>query len=303
MGPVQGLNDYLQILRSPDIYPDIAGAGFIMSPIISVVSTIIAFLGMIALLFVLLRIGADVLIMSGAVSLMTGKAGAGVSSRLVGLSSFKDSDIAIYAGEPMKYVKDFAWKIVLMLAFIGLMISGHLLPLAGTVTAATGSIISKVSNINPVPYIEAIDLKADKITRSVERASLSTLMKEYNKHVSNMTAAKQQADKSESISETEHDQAAAAYYNSYHSARIYSYQLQTKLYELRNDDNKDRKLSREEEELRNFNYNAHEANKDNVLLAIGKANANDASKLYRGDPGLETKADDAKMALEALLRR
>ena len=45
MGPEKGLYDYLQILKSPEVYPDIQGAGFMLSPILNVISNIIAYMG------------------------------------------------------------------------------------------------------------------------------------------------------------------------------------------------------------------------------------------------------------------
>lgn len=273
-GNVKGLNDYLQILKSPDIYPDIAGAGFFMSPAIAFVSTLIAYAGMIAMLFILLRIGADVLLMSGLGNAISNPKASGAINRF---SSFENSG-KVPVGQPWEYIKGEGKNIILMLAFVGLMISGYMLPLAGTVTASIGAVVTKVSDINPVPYIEAVDLTNDGVVKSMTRSSLSVLMKDYSRHYGNMVAAKHAADK-DNITETDYKMASKAYYNSYYSADIYANKLKGELHNIRaraaNDS--DRKISREEEELRNFNYHAHKQDLDGILIAQGASNGGDSS--------------------------
>lgn len=287
---VQGLNDYLQILKSPDIYPDIAGAGFFMSPLISVVSTIIAFAGILAMLLVLLRIGADVLIMSGAGTIFSGSKGAGKQ-----IEKFASKDIEDCIGNPWAYLKKEGYKIILMLAFVGLMISGYMLPLAGTVTASMGAVITKVADINPVPYIEALDISTLSLSKQVDKSSLTTLMKQYSKHAGNMTSARQQALKSEALSDTEYKNASVAYAKSYYSAEIYRYILAGHLHNIKVDarqEGGDKPLTSEQEQLRNFNYTAHLSDVDYILLNKGKSNdtqvgeleseANRAATAYKG---------------------
>lgn len=289
-GPEKGLYDYLQILKSPEVYPDIAGAGFMLSPILHVISSIVAYLGIIAMFFVIIRIGVDVFLMAGAGNFITAGADVGngkkFKSGLLKLSSFYGVKEGVPVGDVREYLANYGVKIILMLVFIGIMISGQMLPLAGTITATTGTIITRVANINPAPYLESIGLTTDIINKSIGRASISKKMSEYGNYTSNLTAVRQRLKNPEELSEAEYKELVKAYYNSYWAAEIYAKQLEKDLQDAREKSQKDEgiAMSNEEKKLRSFDTNAHRVNVDRALLDKGVE--------CGGDHTLETRAGD-----------
>ena len=265
MGPQKGLNDYLSILNSPEAYPNIAGAGFFLSPVISIASTIIAYAGIIATILVFLRVAADVLIISGLNSALGGVRG---GSTVGGwLSRFATKGVEeTCEGEPLTYLKHHAYKILIMIMFIGLMVSGQMLPLAGTLTASAGAAIARIANINPVPYIEAVQIDFSGITDRLGRSSIDNLIDNYNKHIQNMASSKKAFQGN--LTEEELDSIALAYTNSYIAAKITGLQMDIINHNSLLDTMKvnGRRLTSEEERLRSFNTKSHEYEVDYRLI-------------------------------------
>lgn len=273
MGAEKSLYDYLQILKSPEVYPDIASAGYFLGPLIAIASKIIAFAGIFAMIAILIRIGIDVLLVAGVGNLIkgdgTGNRGAFMGA-LTQLSSFKDEKDIPY-NDPWGYMTSHGYKIILMLAFVGLMVSGMLLPLAGTFTASAGAAISKVANINPVPYIEALEIDVSGLEGTISRSSVSSLISGYNKQTGYMTSALQRSQNRDDLSDEEYAQVAAAYYNAYWASEIYSYEMEKAYKDLKaQSEEAGQALGKDGERLKNFNYNAHRVNVDTVLLKHGK---------------------------------
>jgi len=269
----QGLYDFLQILNSPEMYPDIAGAGFLMSPILSFASSIVAYLGIAALVFVLLRIGADVVLMAGLGSIISNTKDTGAIGRAKGgffsFSSFKNG--GELPPDAASYLSKYAVKHLIMIAFIGLMISGQLFPLAGTLTATSGAVIAKIANINPVPYVEALDISPDAIGAAFTKSSAKNLMEGHTRYTSYMTAALQRLSSTEEISNDEYKKIAISYWNAYWAAEQYSVEIKAQLEVLKGKvDAGNTKLSDDEQTLREYDYNSHNKNVDNLLLQNGK---------------------------------
>lgn len=263
----KGLNDYIALLNSPDMVPDINGAAYIFGPLLSVVSNLVAYAGIIATAFLLLRIALDVVIMAGGGSLIPKNA----AGKMENLHSFGKDMSDAPVGDPLEYVKKFGWKIIVMFAFTGTMISGLLLPLAGTATATVGAVVAKAAHLNPAPYIESINLDKDTIERALGKSSLTGTMKQYNIYVANMATAKQQAEKGENLTKDEYDNIARAYNNNYEAAEMYSRQLKKMLRDARarGSGKEGTPLTKEEEVLMNFNMNAHKQQLDALLRKRG----------------------------------
>lgn len=310
MGAEKSLYDYLQILKSPEVFPDIAGAGFLFSPIISVASNLIAYAGIIAMVFVILRIGVDVMIVAGVGNILrgSGKGNRGKAADfLTQLSSFRDDDKEVPYNDPWKYITEHGYKIIVMLAFIGLMISGQLLPLAGTFTASAGAVISKVAKINPVPYIEALEIDVAGLDSKISRGSVSSLIKEYNKHTGNMTSALQRSQKRDELDNEEYAQVAAAYYNSYWAAEVYGCEMEKTYNELKAEaEESGEVISKDGERLRSFNFNSHRVNVDPMLLKHGKEfNPKDgrlSGNIY-AETDLEKKAKEMMADVKTMRRK
>lgn len=269
----QGLYDFLQILNSPEMYPDIAGAGFLMSPILSLASSIVAYLGIVALVFVLLRIGADVVLMAGLGNIIGSGGEKGFGKVKKGFFSFSSFSGGALPDDAASYIKDYSWKHLVMIAFIGLMISGQLFPLAGTLTATSGAVIAKVANINPVPYVEALDVSPESITKAFTKSNVKGLMEGHTKYTSYMTAAQQRLNSADEITTEEYDKVAAAYANAYHSAEKYADRIKEQLITIQNRvtaADSTENLTDAEKDLRGYDYNSHKKNIDHMLLENGE---------------------------------
>ena len=278
MGAEKGLNDYLQILKSPDVYPDISGAGFFMSPIIAIASNIVAIMGMLSLVILILRIGMDVVVVSG-LGEMIGSANGGVNR---GINMFASKKSHEHVGDPRSYVKNVLPDMLLMFAFVGLMVSGQLLPLAGTVTATTGAVISRVAQINPVPYVENLSVNVDKLRTNANRASITQLIKNYNTQVSNMGSALVAYESNDNMSEEEYNDIARAYYVSYNLADMYAFHLEIARYNARVKSQKNEtSMTRDELRLLEMGLNAHKI-QNNQLYKAGQ----EVHKSI-GGPGIE----------------
>lgn len=266
MGPEKGLNDYLQILKSPDVYPDISGAGFFMSPIIAVASNIVALLGMLALVILILRVGVDIVMVSGLGGMIEGKSdGLDRSIRMLATKNVEQ-----YVGDPIEYAKNIVPNTLLMFAFVGLMVSGQLLPLAGTVTATTGAVISRVAKINPVPYVENLSINVESLRKGADRSSISQLIKQYNIQVANMSSALNAYEGKTDIKQEEYEDIARAYYVSHNLADMYAFKLEIERHNSRVRSQKDQtKLTRDEQRLLELGLNSHTI-QNNQLYKSGR---------------------------------
>lgn len=281
-GPEKSLYDYMQILNSPEVYPDIQSAGYYLSPLLKIVSNAVAIIGIIAMVFIFLRMGVDVLIMAGFGSAIADKA----SGKLLKFSSFNNLNDTVIGDVP-QYFKKYGWKLLLMFIFVGIMVSGQMLPLAGTLTAVTGTAISRVAKIDPTPYLDALSITETTVTNTLEKATINSLMKDYSSYTSNLTAIRQRLRNPSDLTDSEYDQLAEAYYKSYLTAEIYSIELQGWLHNimLRTSGNaKDgsvvgdpTSMTDDEQNLRNFDMRAHTRDVDQVLLQRGKELANDST--------------------------
>lgn len=299
MGPEKGLYDYLQILKSPEVYPDIQGAGFMLSPILNVISNIIAYMGIVAMFFVILRMGSDVLIMAGAGNFMgaSDKEGKVRGAFLLNLSSFNSvGDATKVMGDIPLYLKNYGTKIILMLVFIGIMISGQMLPLAGTITATTGTILTRVANINPAPYLETLGLSEDTIGKNIQRANIAKLMSSYGEYTQNLTGVRQRLRNPEELSDEEYNNLAKAYYISYWTADLYATELEGTLHNARIKSRQDGgvAMTNDEKKLMNFDTNAHNVGIDRVLLEKGKEVAGDSDS-----SGLQKYAEEQRNNLKS----
>lgn len=263
----QNLFNFIQLMNSPSMLPDIAGVGFLAGGAISAVATVVAWLGIVSLLFVALKIGVDVVLMSGLDGFLDKQKESG--ARIIKVSSFyAGGKLQTVSDSPISYIKDHAWKILLQLAFIGLMISGQLFPLAGTITATSGAVLAKVANINPVPYIEAFTISELSIVNAISKSNYPALIKTYQKYNSYMSAATDSLKDTSNMTTDEYNKIAAAYFNSYYAAELYRLEIQSevdKINEIVRSD--ERQLTKEEIELKNFDASLHKKSVDRQLLS------------------------------------
>ncbi len=267
MGYEKSLQDYLTLLSSPEVYPDIASAQFMMTPFIHIISTVLAYIGVIAMMLILLRIGCDVLVMSGMSGILNGGRGESVSGFI---EKFSSKDVTKCVGEPIEYIKKEGYKIIIMIAFIGLMISGQMLPLAGTVTASVGAVVSRVASIDPVPYIRNAELKSESlgtIKQRAQRMNVHKLATSYSEQLSNMSAAYNMANK-EGISQEEYKTAANAYANSYQLSKFYAESLDKERKEIEKRINEEEGFKPTKDDLNIYNINTkqHNVNFDKRLF-------------------------------------
>lgn len=268
MGSERSLQEFLSLLSSPDVYPDIASAHFVMSPVLSLVSSILAYIGIVAMIFILLRIGADLLIMTGMHSIFDGnkgKRGVDFVSRFASTSG-KESN-AKWVGDPVEYVKTEGWKIIIMIAFVGLMVSGQLLPLAGVVTSSIGTAITRVASVDPAPYIKNVQFDTSTFQRIAKSNDINKLQSAYNSEMANMSSAYQAAHKN-GIPETVRTDAMKAYATSYDLAEGYAQAIRAKQAEIEkfnNDPDRQHDLTDKDRRTLHLNTNLHNANFDSIF--------------------------------------
>jgi len=261
MGPDKALNDYLQLLKSPTIYPDIAQASQYLTPFIAIVSDIIAVVGIIAMIVLLLRIAIDVLYMTGLMGIVSERVG---TDRLLAISSFAGSK-NIPVGDPIQYVKNFGLKLILMFAFVGLMVSGQFLPLAGTATASIGAVIQKVANVNPVPYIQAFSINTSALQNLSSSSTVNNMINLYNQYYAAMQSAEQQVQNGK-LSQADYDKAAVAYFNAYYATAVVAEQMQINVTNIQNRQLQGKSVSADEKKLMNFDYSSFNVNPDYQIL-------------------------------------
>ena len=194
-GAEDSLRDYTRLLEDPAIFPNIADAGWLATPFMSVIAWLLAVAGIIAVGFLVLRIAVDVLKLTGVFELLrTERSGGGggegqqgprtyetVISKIEGLGSggnlSKDTTVTSYLTQQIP-------RILGMLILVGLLISGQIMPLAANLTAFIGGHVANLTGVDIETYsdraqdylVEEIDFSGGYTAQSRELDNIEELL-------------------------------------------------------------------------------------------------------------------------------
>lgn len=182
----RALQEFVSFLGSPDMYGSMSMAAGIMKWFVHLVVTILMIAAVIAVLFVVLKFAADVIFLSGAGHLMKGNAK--LEKGMAKVEAFA-SEHAVNV-DIKNYIAKDIWKSVITLAFIGLLATGMILPLAAQVAGMIGAGIDKLLGLDPATQIANFNVK--EFNDSVKYTRPKDLKQQYDKALSAATAYREQ---------------------------------------------------------------------------------------------------------------
>lgn len=176
----RALQEFVAFLGSPDMYGSMSLAASMMKWAVHFVVTILMIAAVIGVLFVVLTFAVDIVYLSGLGNFIntegTGK-GAQIGAKINKLAS----EHAI-KGDIGDYIKKDLYKPILTLAFIGLLATGMILPLAAQVAGMIGAGVDKILGLDPATQIANFDAK--EFAKSAEYTRPKDLRQQYDKAVS-----------------------------------------------------------------------------------------------------------------------
>lgn len=175
----RSLQEFVTFLGSPDMYGSMSMAAQMLKWAVHLVVTLLMIAGIVAILFVVAKVAVDIVFLSGIGQLLNKDEGAmgKFNKRLEGFASTNAIN-----GEIGEYIKQDIWKVVLTLAFIGLLASGMLLPIAGQVAGVIGAGVDRIIGLDPAGQVANFDW--GEFQESVTYTRDSDLKADYDKYVS-----------------------------------------------------------------------------------------------------------------------
>lgn len=146
-GANRSLAEFVSFLSSPDMYGSMSTAATMMSWLIHFIVVVLMVAAVLGVVFIMFKFACDVVFLSGFGQMMGNKAQK--------LSNFA-SDSAL-TGDIYGYIRKDIWKLLVTLAFIGILASGMALPLAGQFAGAVGAMIDKVVGVDPAGKLYEFD--------------------------------------------------------------------------------------------------------------------------------------------------
>lgn len=184
----RALQEFVAFLGSPDMYGSMSLAASMMKWAVHFVVTILMIAAVIGVLFVVLTFAIDIVYLSGLGNFIntdgSGK-GAQFGAKINKLASeyAKEGDIG-------KYIKKDLWKPIVTLAFIGLLATGMILPLAAQVAGMIGAGVDKILGLDPATQIANFDAK--EFANSAKYTRAEDLKQQYDKAVSAASSYREQ---------------------------------------------------------------------------------------------------------------
>ena len=184
----RALQEFVAFLGSPDMYGSMSLAASMMKWAVHFVVTLLMIAAVIGVLFVVLRFAIDIVYLSGLGNFIstTGEGrGAKIGAKVHKLAS----EYAI-EGDIGKYIKKDLYKPILTLAFIGLLATGMILPLAAQVAGMIGAGVDKILGLDPATQISNFDFTEFK--DSIDYTRMEDLKQQYDKSVSAASSYREQ---------------------------------------------------------------------------------------------------------------
>lgn len=211
-GANRSLTDFVSFLGSSDMYGSMSVAAGMMGWLIKLVVTVLMIAAVIGVAFIVFKFACDVIFLSGLGHMMKGN----MASRVEGFASKEAIE-----GDIISYIKRDAWKLLVTLAFVGILASGMALPLAGQVAGLIGAGIGKLVGVDLAGKVQ--DFNLDDFTKSMELMSAKEKKAQYDLAVSEMKSYRDQLYKIGSsgntkLTQTEIDQLQKMYANSFGKA-------------------------------------------------------------------------------------
>lgn len=175
----RALNEFVSFLGSPDMYGSMSLAAQMMKWAVHAVVTVLMIAGLIAILFIVLKFAVDVIFLTGIGHLMSGSGNSRVQGAYGKMTKFA-SEGAV-AGNVTDYIKKDLWKAILTLAFIALLASGMILPLAGQVAGVIGAGVDKLIGLDPAS--ELADFNVQEFKESMKYTRANDMKTQYDKYL------------------------------------------------------------------------------------------------------------------------
>lgn len=169
----QSLSEFVGFLSSPDMYGSMSTAAGMMAWLLQLVVFILMVCAVIGVAFIVFKFACDIVFLSGLGHMMKGGKLQGFVDKFAS-DAAKESDI-------MGYLKKDVWKLIVTLAFVGILASGMALPLAGQVAGVTGAVISKLVGIDIAGKVEDFDY--DDFKDTIKLMSTGDVKSEYDAQV------------------------------------------------------------------------------------------------------------------------
>lgn len=184
----RALQEFVAFLGSPDMYGSMSLAASMMKWAVHFVVTLLMIAAVIGVLFVVLRFAIDIVYLSGLGNFI--KTDGDSRGAKIGAKINKLASPQAIKGDVMAYIKEDMWKFIITLAFIGLLATGMLLPLAAQVAGMIGAGVDKILGLDPATQIADFDFGEFK--KSVEYTRPKDLKQQYDKAVSAASSYREQ---------------------------------------------------------------------------------------------------------------
>lgn len=182
-GANRSLSEFVGFLNSPDMYGSMTVAAQMLSWLVTGVVAILMLAAIIGVCFIVFKFACDVVFISG-LGQMAGKFG----DKLKGFAS-----PSALEGDIGGYLKKDLWKLLVTLAFVGILASGMALPLAGQVAGIIGAGVEKLVGSDPASKIK--DFTLSKYGDAVKLMSAEEKKTQYDQAVAEMKTYRDQLNK------------------------------------------------------------------------------------------------------------
>lgn len=213
-GANSSLTDFVSFLGSSNLYGSMTVAAGMMGWLINLVVTILMIAAVVGVAFIVFKFACDVVFLSGLGHMLKGGR---MKDKLQGFTSEEAMN-----GDIMAYLKKDAWKLIVTLAFVGILASGMALPLAGQVAGVIGAALGKLVGLDLASQVANFDL--DDFTNAVGYMNAEEKKSQYELAVGEMKTYRDQlykigASGSTNLSEVEIEQIKTLYKNAYDKAQ------------------------------------------------------------------------------------
>lgn len=249
------LQDFSALMLTPTFQPDFGTASYLMSPVIGAVAFILSIIGVIALLMFLLRVGVDIIYLSGLGSVIDSSERA--QQALGNLKILGDNDYS----DPGKFIGKAAPKYLIYLVVIALLISQAYLPLVVSAIDVAGSVIVKVAGIDAAGYVDSISIDD---LEQFKGGDYAGLVKYYNECIIVMNQNRILANKN-GITQDQLIGYKTSYSNAYKAAIAAAAEIETAKGTIRSAQ-ASRALTDAEKNLLGVNTNTHKERYDPMLI-------------------------------------
>ena len=178
-GANQSLSEFVGFLSNPDMYGSMSTAAGMMSWLLQLVVFVLMICAVIGVAFIVFKFACDIVFLSGLGHMLSG--GNGSSSGKVGNFLGKFASEGAQGGDIFTYLKKDAWKLIITLAFLGILASGSALPLAGQVAGVAGAMINKLVGLDVAGKIEDFDYT--NFSANINVIDPDVMKSEYDKYL------------------------------------------------------------------------------------------------------------------------